>query len=75
MYILAINIGVVIIAPILAGTVSPDSIFMLIAALNVSLAGFILNGIVWSKSGLREMFGRFQPERRNLPCYNSFILN
>ena len=58
MLILAMLIGGGMIAPMVAGLVPSDSIFLLIAAYSASLAGVILTAIVSGKAGLREMFRR-----------------
>jgi len=51
-------IGGGMIAPMVAGLVPSDSMFLLIAAYSASLAGVILTAIVSGKAGLREMFAR-----------------
>ena len=56
--VLALLIGGGIIAPMVAGLVPSDSMFLLIAAYSASLAGVILTAIVSGKAGLREMFRR-----------------
>jgi membrane protease YdiL (CAAX protease family) len=58
MYVLASIFGVGMLAPIIAGVVPSDSMFLLIAAFSASLAGVILVAIVSGKGGLREMFRR-----------------
>ena len=58
MFALAMIIGGSMIAPMVAGLVSSDSMFLLIAAYSASLAGIILTAIVSGKIGLREMFRR-----------------
>ena len=58
MFVLAMAIGGGMIAPMVAGVVPSDSMFLLIAAYSASLAGVILTAIVSGKGGLREMFGR-----------------
>jgi membrane protease YdiL (CAAX protease family) len=57
-FVLAMIIGVGMIAPIVAGLVPSDSIFLLVAAFSASLAGVILTAIVSGKDGLRELFRR-----------------
>jgi membrane protease YdiL (CAAX protease family) len=57
-FVLAVIIGGGMIAPMIAGVVPSDSMFLLIAAYSASLAGIILTAIVSGKSGLREMFRR-----------------
>jgi membrane protease YdiL (CAAX protease family) len=56
--VLALLIGGGMIAPMVAGLVPSDSMFLLIAAYSASLAGVILTAIVSGKAGLREMFRR-----------------
>jgi membrane protease YdiL (CAAX protease family) len=56
--VLAMLIGGGMIAPMIAGLVPSDSMFMLIAAYSASLAGVILTAIVSGKAGLCEMFRR-----------------
>jgi len=46
------------IAPMIAGVIPSDSMFLLVAAYSASLAGVILTAIVSGKAGLREMFAR-----------------
>jgi membrane protease YdiL (CAAX protease family) len=46
------------VAPMVAGLVPSDSMFLLVAAYSASLAGVILTAIVSGKAGLREMFRR-----------------
>ena len=58
MYVLASILGVGMLAPIIAGLVPSDSMFLLIAAYSASLSGVILTAIVSGKDGLREMFRR-----------------
>ena len=57
-FVLALLIGGVMIAPMVAGVVPSDSMFLLIAAYSASLAGIILTAIVSGKVGLKEMFRR-----------------
>ena len=56
--VLAMIIGGGMVAPMVAGVVPSDSMFLLVAAYSASLAGVILTAIVSGKGGLREMFGR-----------------
>jgi len=56
--VLAMIIGGGMVAPMVAGVVPSDSMFLLVAAYSASLAGVILTAIVSGKAGLREMFAR-----------------
>jgi len=56
--VLAMIIGGGMVAPMVAGVVPSDSMFLLVAAYSASLAGVILTAIVSGKGGLREMSGR-----------------
>ncbi len=58
MFIVAMLIGGGMTAPMVAGMVPSDSMFILVAAYSASLAGVILTAIVSGKDGLREMFRR-----------------
>jgi membrane protease YdiL (CAAX protease family) len=57
-FVLALLIGGGMIAPMVAGVVPSDSMFLIIAAYSASLAGIILTAIVSGKAGLRQMFRR-----------------
>ena len=56
MFIVAELLGVVLLAPIAFGIAPADSMFFMLAAFSVSLAGIILTAIVSGKAGLRKMF-------------------
>ena len=66
MFILAMIIGGSMIAPMVAGLVPSDSMFLLIAAYSASLAGIILTAVVSGKAGLRKMFRRLFIWRVNI---------
>jgi len=56
MFIVAEFLGALLLAPIAFGMAPADSMFFMLAAFSVSLAGIILTAIVSGKDGLRKMF-------------------